>query len=216
MMDLDEMKSKWAEQDRKIDESLRINRLLLSEARLNQSRSALRRVGWTTGLEAAMWAVCLLALGSLSARFSIPVAMVALYIAGMLQSLIRQIAMAGRVDYGEPISTIQKKVEALRILRIRTTQWAVLLGLVVWAPAAIVVLTAISGVDLYPYLAGPWLAANVGFGLVMIPPTLWVAKRYGGRMGRSTLGRRILRDLAGENLNAAKTFLGTLEAFERE
>jgi hypothetical protein len=220
MMDLDELKTKWAEQDRKIGESLRLNRLLLSEVRLNRSQSALRRAAWLTGLHAALWVVCLVALGNFGygeiaePRFVIAAAALGVYAIGMLNCLIRQVAMAGQIDYGEPVAAIQRKVEALRILRIRTTQWGVLIGLVAWVPFAIVVMKWLWDVDAYAVPGGVWLAANVAFGLAMIPLAVWVSKKYGDRMERSSAGRRILRDLAGDNLNAAAAFLGTLAEFE--
>jgi hypothetical protein len=44
MMDLDEMKQMWTEHDRKLDESIRLNKRLMTAANLNGTKSALRRL----------------------------------------------------------------------------------------------------------------------------------------------------------------------------
>ena len=216
-MELDDFKTRWAEQDRRIDESLRISRQLLSETRLSQSQMALRRAGWLTAAHAALWLICLLALGSFGydhrgeARFLAPAIVVGVYAIGMLHTLIRQMALGARVDYGEAVAEIQRRLEELRILRIRTTQWAVLVGLTVWVPALIVVVRGVWDVDLYRSVSTAWIAANIAFGLGCIPAVVWMARRYGSQWGAM---QQIARDLAGKNLNAAVAFLGTLREWE--
>jgi hypothetical protein len=64
MLDLDEMKKQWAEHDRKLDESIRLNRQLLSTTNLNGARSAMQRMAAFLGLEAAVQLAVVVALGS--------------------------------------------------------------------------------------------------------------------------------------------------------
>ena len=51
-MDLDILKQKWLEQDRKLDLTIRLNRQLLIAAKLNRVRSPLRRFAFLIGLGA--------------------------------------------------------------------------------------------------------------------------------------------------------------------
>jgi flagellar biogenesis protein FliO len=57
---------------------------------------------------------------------------------------------------------------------------------------------------------------NVLFGLAIIPMAIWVSRKFGDRMGRSPIIQRLMRELAGYNLNAATRFLATLSEFEDE
>jgi flagellar biogenesis protein FliO len=57
---------------------------------------------------------------------------------------------------------------------------------------------------------------NVLFGLAIIPMAIWVSRKFGDRMGRSPIIQRLMRELAGYNLNAATCFLATLSEFEDE
>jgi hypothetical protein len=219
MMDLDEMKKKWEEQDKKLDETIRLNRQLLSIARLDKTKSALNRLALFSALEAAMWLFIIVALGNFiyenwsQPHFALAGIAVDLYSIAMLNSLIRQIAASRLIDYGKPIAIIQKQIEALRILRIRTVQWGVLAGLVVWVAALIVVFKAAFGVDIYePH----WIWSNVAFGLALIPLAVWISKRFAARMDRSPFIQGLMRSLAGYNLTAATGFLASLAEFQHE
>jgi len=219
MMDLDELKEKWTELDRKLDVNIRLNRQLLSATKLNQTRSSLKRLAVYMGLEAAAWFAIIVVLGNFiyehisMAQFAVAGVALDVYSIVTLNFLIRQIALALRIDYGKPIATIQKQIEALRVLRIRTIQWGVLAGLVAWVPFMIVVFKAAFGVDIYE---AAWVWSNVAFGLALIPVAIWASKKFGDRMDRSPIIQGLMKSLAGHNLNAAADFLMTLSEFEEE
>lgn len=219
MMDLDELKEKWTELDRKLDVNIRLNRQLLSATKLNQTRSSLKRLAVYMGLEAAAWFAIIVVLGNFiyehisMAQFAVAGVALDVYSIVTLNFLIRQIALALRIDYGKPIATIQKQIEALRVLRIRTIQWGVLAGLVAWVPFMIVLFKVAFGVDIYE---AAWVWSNVAFGLALIPVAIWVSKKFGDRMDRSPKIQWLMKELAGYNLNAASDFLATLSEFEEE
>jgi hypothetical protein len=112
---------------------------------------------------------------------------------------------------------IQKQLESLRVLRIRITQWALLTGQVVWwIPFLIVALKGFWDVDAYKVFGTAFLLANLAVGLAIIPLAIWVSRKFRDRMGRSPVMQRLMRELAGYNLNAATGFLATLSEFENE
>ncbi|HZR55314.1 MAG TPA: hypothetical protein VFA74_00455 [Terriglobales bacterium] len=219
MLDLDEMKQMWADHDRKLEESIRLNMQLLSAAKLDKTQSALMRLTIYMALEAAVWLVIIVALGSFiyehisQTKFVVSAVILDLYSIGMLNSLIRQIAASRLIDYGKPVAMIQKQIEALRIMRIRTTKWGVLTGFVVWVPSMIVVFKAAFRVNLYePY----WVWSMVTFGLALIPLTIWTSKRFSERMDGSSFIQSLMKSLAGYNLTAAADFVASVSEFQNE
>jgi hypothetical protein len=54
------------------------------------------------------------------------------------------------------------------------------------------------------------------FGLSLPPLALWLSKKYGNRMGWSPFIQRLMNDIAGHNLTAAKVHLARLSEFEGE
>ena len=219
MLDLDEMKEVWTALDEKL--SIRLNRELLKTATLSKAHSATQRLVWALGLEAVIWLVIIVSLGSFISshvavvRLSLCAAAVDVYAIGMLAATTRQIVALRQIDYSGPVTAIQKQLAMLRVLRIRITQRALLGGTVVWAPSLIVAARAFLGLDLVNGL-WLWLWANVAFGVCLIPLALWLSKRFGERMGRFPFIQRVMNDLAGRNLNAASEFIAKLSGFEAE
>ncbi len=221
-MNVDEIRKQWAEHDRKLEENIRLNRRVLAALQIRGSRAAMYRLVALTSLHAAAWLVCAIALGSFiygswsAPRFAAPGIAVDVYVIGIFIALIRQIALAAAIDYGKPVAAIQKQFETLRIARIRTTQWGVLLGVLAWTPFVIVALQAWFGLDAYALLGPAYLTANVVFAITVLAVSIWIAKKFGPRLHARPFVKRFLNDLAGHNLNAAQTSLRALARFESE
>jgi hypothetical protein len=222
-MDLDILKEKWAEQDRKLDSCLRLNRRLLMAANMNRLQSPLRRFSLFTGLEVLLGLITLGILGRFihtywaEPRFALPAIGLHVWVIAYVAASIRQIAMALQIDYNKPIALIQKQIESLRVLRLRVIRWACLTGqLVWWIPFLIVVLKGLWDVDAYKAFGARVLIANVAISLALIPAAIWLSRQYGQRMDRSPIVQRFMRDLAGYNITAASDFLATLSEFEHE
>jgi hypothetical protein len=223
MMDVDVLQAKWAEHDRKLEASIRLNRQLLMATTMNRVRTPLRRFAFFVGLEAAVGLVLPGVLGRFiyahwtEPRFVLPAVALDVWAIANVAALFREMAMALQINYDNPIATIQTQLESLRVLRVRVTQWALLTGqLVWWVPFTIVALEGFWGVDAYHVFGGIVLAVNVLFGLAIIPMAIWASRKFGDRMGRSPSIQRLMRELAGYNLNAATRFLATLSEFEAE
>jgi hypothetical protein len=219
-MELDAMKARWAEYDRKLDLTIRLNRRLLVAAKIDWARTPLRRFAALTGAGALFGLAVLVALGNFiyghwaEPRFALPGVVVQVWSIAMLAASVRMTAMAVRIDYGMPVAEIQNEIERLRALRIRVTQWGLLTGQVVWwTPFLIVALEGFWGVDAYQTLGAGFLGVNVAFGLASIPIEVWVARRFGAREGGFSGLRWLMRELGGYNLNAAQGFLAEVREF---
>jgi len=205
-MDLDTLKATWTEHNRKLDISIRLNRRLLLAANMNRVRSPLHRFAILGQFIYQHWT---------EPRFALPAILLDIWSIASVAASIRQMAMALRIDYDQPITVIQKQIESLRILRIRIIRWALLTGqLVWWTPFLIVALKGFLNVDAYQTLGAAYLLSNVAFGLAVIPLAIWVSRKFGDRVDRSPILQRFMRELAGYNLNAANASLAALSEFE--
>jgi hypothetical protein len=219
MFDLDEMKQQWADHDRKLEESIRLNWQLMRATHLQGARSAAERLTVVLRLELLAWVAIVIALGSFIhqyialPRLAFPGAALDLFAIGMLAATVRQMVAIRQIEYGLPVTAVQRQFEMVRVLRIRTTQWGMLAGAVVWAPFVIVMLKVLFGIDNY---SAAWLWTNILFGLLLIPAAIWISRKFGKRMGEYPFVQRLFNDIAGSNLNAARVFLATLSEFENE
>jgi hypothetical protein len=69
------------------------------------------------------------------------------------------------------------------------------------------------GVDVYSAFGLAWVAANLVFGLLVIVIAIWVSRAYADRLGGSPLIQRLLQDVGGQNLAAARTFVKSVSEF---
>lgn len=221
-MDFDDLKQRWEDQDRKLDASLRLNASLVRTSALSKAKTAMRRLSLFLGIEVLLDFGLVLLLGSflgdhwMEARFLLPAALLDLGLILLLIAGAHQWIALRNLDYSAPVLRIQKRMESLRMQRLRATKWTLLAAPLLWVPMLIVGLKGLLGVDAYLILPGGWLIANLLFGLAVIPLAVWISRRYADRMDRSPLVQRLLRDLAGYNLNAAADFLSSLAQFEEE
>ena len=221
-MDIEDMQRLWEEQNRKLDAGLRLNARVLNQSVLGKAEASTKRLSWLLLFELPLDALLLFGLGSFiarhvtDARFLIPAVALHLFVIILASSSVRQVIALRGIDYSAPILEIQKRLGALQVERIRVTKWVFLSAPLVWTPLLIVSLKGLLGVDPYAIFSGAWLAANLLFGLAVIALALWISRSYADRMERSPLLQRLMRDLAGQNLNAALGFVGSLERFEEE
>ena len=222
-MELDVLKEKWVEQDRKLDGSIRLNRQLLVAANMSRVRSPLRRFALFTGMGTLLGLICLVILGQFihahwaEPRFALPAVALHVWVIAYIVTSIRQMVMALQIDFDKPVTLIQKQIESLRALRLQMVRWALLTGqLVWWIPLLVVTLKGFWDVDAYKVLGSGFLMINVAIGVAVIPVTIWASKKFGKRMGSSQPMQWLMLQVAGYNLSAANSFLRTLAEFEDE
>lgn len=204
-MDIDALRTKWLEQDRKLDGSLLLKKELKAAIEMNQAHWPLQRFTYLLALGAGLNLIGLVMVGQFlyahwaEPRFAAPAGALHLWLIASLVASVRQIVTASQIEYDKPVAGIQKQIESLRGLRIRLTQWALLTGqLVWWIPFMIVGLKGFWNLDAYKIFGSAFLMCNLAFGLAVIPLAIWASRRFGGRM------------LAGYNVNEAADFLATL------
>ena len=213
-MELEDLKSRWADYDRKLDTSLRLNITLLRESKLDKAATALRRLSIAIGIELVITAACALGTGTLMARhfaeprFLIPAAMVHIALLVLAAANVFQLVTIREIDYDAPIVAIQKKLEQLRIVRIRVTKWALWLGPLLWTPMLIVLL-ALLHVDAYRLFPISWFVANGVFGIAFLLLMIWASRHWHPPFLKS-----ILDDFAGRSLVKARRFVSEIAQFE--
>jgi len=129
---------------------------------------------------------------------------------------VRRIMALRAIDFGGPILSSQKQLEAIRIAEIRATKWTLLLAPLAWTPFMVVVFQGLFHVDVFATFPVKWLIGNIVFGLIVIALERWISYRYAERLRNSPRLQRWMRDLNGYNLQAAVGFMRRASEFEEE
>jgi hypothetical protein len=216
-MELDDLKALWAQDNRRLERSVRLNTLLLERSNLRRASTAMGRLSRGLTFELVANFAALLLLGSFAAanvsepRFVVPAVLLGIYSVTLVAGLVRETVAVKGVDYDEPVVAIQRKLLELRVMRLHATLRVLLFAPLMWLPLCIVLLRGLFGIDLYA-AGSPWLVANVLFGLAVIPAGIFAAKRYGQDLGTSAPLRGLADAVAGKSLTEA---LDALEALRR-
>jgi hypothetical protein len=182
-MELDELKEKWAEHDRKLDQSIRLNLQLLRETYTRRAKFAHWRLAAMLAAGSIFMLVVIVSLGRFIAlnwstpRFSLPAIILDLAAIAALAALVAQIGLALTIDYNQPVAQIQKRLEKLRKFRIRYTQAIILTTTLTWWPIFSVVMGGVLGLGIR------WILINVAFGLAVPALVIWVFQKFAPRMG---------------------------------
>ncbi|MES1245046.1 MAG: hypothetical protein ABUT39_25805 [Acidobacteriota bacterium] len=230
-MDLDDLKTRLAEQDAKLDQVIRLNTTAIREIQISRAKTRLWGLVLGVALELAVTAVAVVWLGDFiaghlrEARFLLPAVLLDLCAIAKLAVCIRQLAAVAGLSYSLPVVAVQKELGKLRVLRLRALKWEMILWFVLWLPALVVLFEGFFGVDLWFVLGAAgardgsflvWVAANVAFGLAVALLLIWLSKRYADRVDRSPALRRFVDSLAGTSLTKALDFLDSVVQFETE
>ena len=219
---LEELRDEWSERSRRMDERLRVTAHVLRDDWMQRHRERILKSAQFGPFNMAVWIATLALLGLFLAThvdepslFATALAIDAWVIATGVAGLRQRHALAN-IDYGRPLLELQAEVEALRIARIRTFNIAFLTGQIVWwIPFAVVGVAGFFGVNLYhsaPFRA--FAAWNVAFGVAVIPLAVWLARRYGERLARTSAVRHVADSIAGRDIQAAREYLEKLRRFE--
>lgn len=222
-MTFEQMQAHWAEHDRKLEWLVQVNRELLRERAARPLRTRLQKLTLFAAAEAALYFVALLLTGSFlyehwgAARFAVPALALHAWLVAACAACVYELVLASRIDYGRPVREAQRSLAELRAFRVRSMQWALLTGQVVWwIPFVIVALKGVAGIDAYAIIPTSFMAAQIGVGVVAIPALLWAARRIAATPAAAGLVHWLAQQIAGAELTEAQRLLEELAEFERQ
>ena len=122
-----------------------------------------------------------------------------LYGLALLILAATQLMAVWRVDYRQPVVTVQRRLVQLAWLRVRSERWLLMAGFVVWVP---VIFAAAAAVGIDAWTTNPWsVLANLAVGVAMAAGVGWLTWRFPDRF---------FKDAAGRSLREAQRELGDL------
>jgi hypothetical protein len=220
-MELDELKQTWSEHARKLDRILSLNLQGLKTAQLDKTRSALGRFKAFRLREMVVGILLLLLLGSYIAnRISVPTLAIPAFIvfASVLLPVIaniRQLILLDRISYADPVTTIQRKLEEIKLHYLRSFLLPVLM-LPLYMAYVSVMFNLVFGIDVLAYGKAPFLWANLAVSLIFVVPAVWVLRNLSFKNTDNPIIRALVHGNGGQQMVAALEFLKALQEFEEE
>ncbi len=120
---------------------------------------------------------------------------------------VRQLILSSELDYAKPMVETQLVLAKLRMLRVRSTQWIFVSAFVLWFVFPILLGQMILGAKFMLAMNPAWIAANIVFGLAMVPVINWI-------MMKSKHAKSIQDEFAGKDVREAEEFIVQIAEFQ--
>ena len=200
---------------------------------LDQTRSALEKFTKTPALGIILGLVVQMAAGNFiyhhwdMPQFVIPAALIwafglfQVWFSGFQLSVILPTNVGGEINYDLPVTQIQKKLEKLRLHRVRyLTVTRFSYGLL-WLPVLIVGLKAFFDYDFYAYFNHKWIFSVIACGLALTLFGIWLSLGATEVQNKWPILKKVIdnirvNDVTGKSLISAMASLKAIEEFEKE
>jgi hypothetical protein len=220
-MELEDLKAAWKSLDSRVDEMQAAQIAMRQFMRADGARSATGRLlvapifELVTSCLTAIWAGDFLADNfaniSRAPIYALPAVLLDALAIFTIWLSIRQIMMVSSLDYSHSVIETQRTIARLRTLRVRSTQFMMLMGLPLWIIFPLVAGQAVIGFDLIKEVSLPWILGNLAFGLVASAAIIFAAKRYGPQ---SLYFQKVNDIFAGSEIVRAQKLLAEVDRFE--
>jgi hypothetical protein len=210
-MELDDLKSAWATLER----SLAINERLLRETMLRKVRFWQVPYVVVRALEVLVFGAMLIAAVAVLARHASEPRYLAIgggfaiYLAGLTAMCAHQLVAMAQLDYGGPVTALQRAIAHLKRSEVRAFIWALLGGVVFWLPGLLIGVEAVTGIDALARVDLAYLVSNIVVGLVVLAGGFALATKYASHS-------RVVDALSGRGLRRMEGHLAELAKFQRE
>jgi hypothetical protein len=217
-MELDDFKRAWA----MLERNLAINEHLVRDHTLGKVRSTLvPLVAWRAA-EVVLGIVTLLLCGPVIAthlgepRYVLIGGSLLVFVGGLTASCAYLLVQSARLDYSGAIVELQRSVAQMRSIEYRGAMWALLGGVVMWLPLALVIFEALTGVHALGLADLAWLLGNLGFGVAVLVVGRALSRRYVERADLGPRARRFVDAMTGHSLRRISRHVDELVRFTRD
>jgi hypothetical protein len=128
---------------------------------------------------------------------------------------MRQLILLGQISYADPVTTIQRKLEEIKLHYLRSFRLPVLM-LPLYMAYVVVGLNLLFGLDVLAHSDATFLWANLAVSLIFVAPAIWVLRNLSFKNIGNPVIRALVYGSGGKQMIAALEFLKALQAFEEE
>jgi hypothetical protein len=128
---------------------------------------------------------------------------------------IRQLILLGQISYADPVTTIQRKLEEIKLHYLRSFRLPVLM-LPLYMVYIVLGFNLLFGADLLAHPDPTFLWVNLAVSLIFVAPAVWVVRNLSFKNIGNPVIRALVHGGGGKQMIAALEFLRVLQEFEGE
>jgi hypothetical protein len=218
-MNLDEMKQTWAEHTVKLDRVLKLNLQALKSAQMDKSRSALSRYKAHRIFELIYGVVFTALVGAYVVhRLTVPTLAIPALILGAfaiagIAGCVRQLILLHQISFADPVTTIQAKLETVKMHMLEPTR-LMILSLPFYFAYIVIGFDLLFGINILARADRAYIYANVAVSVAFFLPAIWLFRNLNFRKAGHPVIRLFINVAGGKQLLAATDFLNQIEEFK--
>jgi len=218
-MEAVELKKILEAYDRKLDKTLRLNKLSMKNIQLEKSQNSTKKILISRVFEVAAFSFLTIFLSRYIANnwdhthLLISGVIVNIFSLLALVGSIGQLVLLQQIDYSKPIVEIRKKIELINAHGLLFVK-IIFLSAPFWWSYAIVAIDLFLGVDLYVHLDSDFVLRYLVFNFLLIIPLIWFLNKLSYKNLHINWIRKTIGFLIGRKTNKALIFLNEIEKFE--
>lgn len=221
-LDLDKLKSQWAQESQKLDNSLTLDVAAVREALTKKTVKAFRRHSYWQIIGLVFSAGAFIALlafmfkhwsDKIYVLMAAPLAMLAL---GEAITDFRELRVSRMLNFDSSMLALNETLNSIRDRRLRMTKWIFLTAILLWWPLIFVLFKGLFGVDLVSSFHPSFHIINTAVGLAFIPAIYWVMHFISKRYASSSGFKNFLEETAGKSWSRARQQLDARQRFDDE
>ena len=220
-MNLDELKATWVAQEKKLDDSIRLNKKWFKAVNLDKSQNRMQSVlNWRIVETVIFFAIVVSLWKFIANNFNVSAVTISaatllvFAIIGLAGS-IGQIALIKQIDYSAPIKAVQGQIYAVRAHSLKFATLT-LLSTPFYMAYIFLGFKLVFDFDLYAHIEPRYLIINTIFSVLLIVPTVWFVSQLNSRNIKSQWIRQVARELGGRQLLVASEILREIDDFEKD
>ncbi|REE05659.1 hypothetical protein [Marinoscillum furvescens] len=220
-MEIDQLKLYWKQYDEKLDRNWKLNMHLLRTTNTSKARNELNKLTWVIGITLAFYVLATyyfvhFTIGGWPSPYLVGSgAILSIWTLIISVGCVHELELISRIDFSEPVATVQGKLLRLKLIIIRY------LRLVVWIfPFFMAFIAwffkALFGIDIMLHADPTWLWSNVAIGvLVFLPFSIWAHRKLSPKnANKPWMNKLIIGN--GSQINKALEFIGEIDEFDKE
>jgi len=221
-METNELKDLWNKYDAKLERNWSLNLKLIKEMNLQKTKHSMNTFTFLTSVSLLFqFVVAYFLINFISENYHSITLTIPAYIATGLTYIaliwnFYQIGLLIIIKYDQPIVSIQKKIEQLKIQKLRYNKFILYSSY----PYVFLIIVSVLHIDLAYLPISTWLIPNLILSIAWFPFCYWLIKKYNSDNLNSKFWKSLSRDSTltldsvSKSLNSSLDFLKEIRKFE--
>ena len=220
-MKLEELEQTWQQYDQKLGEQLMLNQRILREISLEKTRTHLRGHIFRTFLEMTFFSVAAIVLGRFMfqnmeqvPQFIAALILIIFALIGLSGS-IGQLIMISQLSFSDPVTTIQNKLQQIRMHLVQMLR-LIILSVPFYLAYIIFSFYELWNIDIVAEGNQAWWITQLLFSLALIPVAIWLYQKIHYRNLHIPWVKNLIENAGGKSVARAMSVLRELQEFKQD